>query len=144
MYRANFNPNSTPQEIYDEIKNAAEAGSFPSQKNSECLYRCEDRACLFGIFIPDSRYSPVLEGLTSQAVFDKNTQYYDGSQCLPLGNLALNREDYPTFFFVKNRIDETLIKRLQSVHDNIATLWNKEEFLEDVREAFKAFGYIVV
>lgn len=123
-FLAKFTPESTPQEIFDEIRKANELGMFPCLNHGSCSNRSEDgKACVFGIFIPDDKINKRNVG--------------DGAKSMFLD--YLDKKDYPPFFFDEGHMSWWFITRLQNIHDS-----NSESFdLKRVKKLFHDYGWEV-
>lgn len=133
-YRAKLTKDSTPQNVYDEIKAALAAGNFPAIDNDRvCRYRTkEGKACVAGIFIPDDSYSFKMEGICLQNIFKDI--------------------EHPEFLLQYDKsagYDTSLLRELQVQHDSF--YWKDynsieerdKHFLENIRGAFLKYGFIV-
>lgn len=136
MYRARLTKESTPQEVFDHIKAAAKAGSFPSynSETGKCFYRREDKACLFGIFIPDE-------------VYDEEMDFNKGKYTSVNADNIMQKcgMEYPEFLLDICSFHVPMINRLQNVHDTYAH--NKvpfdDAFISEIKEIFENYDYDV-
>lgn len=107
-----FDHTPTTQEVFDEACRYFATTDGPStvkrSYGENCRYRTEEtgRACVAGHFIPDESYVPAMDGLVQLP------EYKGGGSGVE--NLVLYLNDkLPSWF----RAQLTLLKRLQSVHD---------------------------
>lgn len=143
-YRATLTKDSTPQNVYDHLKNATQCGNFPSMgKHTDghpmCVYRNpEGMACAAGIFIPDDKYDKSMESRTLDMLINDKT---------------LDKDMFPDFLIKENLLRSSLLRRIQAVHDSIAFVRNEdltyksfdgEKFLTEVKRLFVQYGHEVI
>ncbi len=151
MYRAILTKQSTPKEVYNHLIAAHDAGSFPSygerptgNMSRGCLYRSHNgqKACYFGIFIPDNKYRPEMDcGMSG-----KSTNLPGLAGCGSLDVIDyIGKDDFPDFFFEKAaEYESPFIQCLQNTHDRWANDGCFEEkFLPELNALFKRFGHKV-
>ncbi len=131
MYEAKMTAETTPQELFDEIKKSLEGGNFPGRNmsldnkvNGLCKYRTSDglRACLIGSFIPNDNYNVRFEGMS------------------PIVALEESGINVPAFL----KQSTPLAGSLQSIHDNHS--WHPDmnnDFLEKIKRRLSEFGHVV-
>lgn len=110
-YRAQLTESSTPQEVYNHLKAAFAAGSFPSAGEERCLYRNNECACHIGIFIPDANYISKFEQTYLKEVMDVLHPYHL----------------FPAWFTDTSQ-GVSFAERLQSVHDYL--VWDSRREAE--------------
>lgn len=111
-YRAQLTESSTPQEVYNHLKAAFAAGSFPSTNPQRCLYRDGERACHIGIFIPDNLYQPEFE-----------TNYLK-----PVLQELAPRRLFPAWFTESKQGALSFAEALQNTHDTL--VWDSQRDAE--------------